>query len=111
MPEDHKCVIGPSTDVGLLEPGKSQGLWRMEIDISQQDTLQLPFNDTFRAYMERYRLTWVAVARASGLRVMTVWRMWSDLPVRTEDAMRARIGIRHLTGYAYPGPILTYRKF
>ncbi|QBD76577.1 hypothetical protein EPA93_11415 [Ktedonosporobacter rubrisoli] len=80
----------------------------MELDISQQDTLPLPLLDSLRAYMERHHLTWVAVARLSGVRVITVWRMWSDLPVSTADAMRVRVAVQCFTGYAYLGPLLTY---
>ncbi|QBD80461.1 hypothetical protein EPA93_32610 [Ktedonosporobacter rubrisoli] len=80
----------------------------MELDISQQETLPLPLNDTFRAYMERHHLTWVAIARLSGVRVITVWRIWSDLPVFAADAQRVRVAVESLTGYAYLGPLLTY---
>ncbi|QBD78824.1 hypothetical protein EPA93_23695 [Ktedonosporobacter rubrisoli] len=80
----------------------------MKIDISQQETLPLPLYDTFRAYMERHRLTWVAVARLSGVRVIIVWRMWSDLPVTAANARQVCIAVEFLTGYAYLGTLPTY---
>jgi hypothetical protein len=47
----------------------------MLIDSSEHHTEPLPLvaNSDFHAYLVRYRLTWMDVARASGVRSLTVW--------------------------------------
>jgi hypothetical protein len=48
----------------------------MRMDISEHHTEPLPLVSAaraFHAYLLRYRLTWLDVARACGVRGLTVW--------------------------------------
>lgn len=81
----------------------------MLIDISEHHTEPLPLvpNGDFHAYLVRYRLTWRDVARASGVRGLTVWSIDHDQPVLPVHATQVRRGLYLLTGEPYTGPIAT----
>jgi hypothetical protein len=83
----------------------------MVVDISEHHTEPLPLapNSAFHAYLLRYRLTWLDVARASGVRSLTVWSIDHGQPVLPEHAVRVRHGLYLLTGEPYIGPIATLR--
>jgi hypothetical protein len=81
----------------------------MLMDISKHHTepIPVPPGSAFHAYLTRFRLTWVDVARASGVRCLTVWSIDHGRPVLPEQATRVRRGLYVLTGVPYTGPIAT----
>jgi len=85
----------------------------MQRDISQQKTVLLPLSslsDGFHRYLARYKLTWVEVARASGVPVLTVWSIDHGLTVESTQAALVRGGLKKLTGEAFNGFIPTVRN-
>ncbi len=81
----------------------------MLMDISEQHTepIPVPAASAFHTYLVRYRLTWMDVARASGVRCLTVWSIDQGRPVLPEQATRVRRGLYLLTGVPYSGPLAT----
>jgi hypothetical protein len=82
----------------------------MLMDISEHHTEPIPLvsaGSAFHAYLVRYRLTWIDVARASGVRGLTVWSIDHDQPVLPVHAAQVRRGLYLLTGEPYTGPITT----
>ena len=84
----------------------------MQPDISEQHTTPLPLSAwaDFHNYLARHRLTWVEVARASGVPVLTVWSIDHGLIVESTQAALVRRGLDQLTGIAYTGPINTTKE-
>jgi hypothetical protein len=77
-------------------------------DISEQKTAPLPSGATaFHAYLTENRLSWVEVARVSGVPVLVVWSIDHGLPVENKQAFRVRTGLYVLTGTFYTGLITT----
>jgi hypothetical protein len=81
----------------------------MRMDISEHHTAPIPLvsASAFHAYLLRYRLTWLDVARACGVRCLTVWGIDHGQPVLPEHATQVRRGLYLLTGEPYLGPIAT----
>jgi hypothetical protein len=79
----------------------------MLMDISDHHTEPLPLapGGDFHAYLVRHRLTWIDVARASGVRCLTVWSIDHGQPVLPGHATRVRRGLYLLTGEPYTVPI------
>lgn len=84
----------------------------MQRDISQQKTVLQPLSssDDFHSYLARYKLTWVEVARASGVPVLTVWSIDHGLTVESTQAALVREGLKKLTAEAFNGFIPTARS-
>jgi hypothetical protein len=80
-------------------------------DISEHHTRPLPLvvNSDFHAYLERYRLTWLDVARASGVPGVTVWSIDHGQPVLPGHASQVRRRLYLLTGKRYVRPIGTFQ--
>ena len=55
----------------------------------------------FRAYLQRFELSRLEVARAAHVRLLTVWKIEQGLPIRAEDALAVCAGLHHLTGVSY----------
>jgi hypothetical protein len=80
----------------------------MEWDLSEQKTAPLPpAANAFHAYLREKRLSWVDVARASGVPCLVVWSMDQGLPVDPIQALRVRHGLYLLTGSFFTGSINT----
>jgi hypothetical protein len=81
----------------------------LEQDISRQPTIPLPCvaPNALRAYLIAHKLTWVEVARASGVSCLVVWSADHGLAISAGSAMRIRGGLYRLTGIAYSGSIAT----
>jgi hypothetical protein len=81
----------------------------MLMDISEHHTepISVLAGSAFRSYLARFRLTWMDVARASGVRCLTVWSIDHGRPVLPMHATRVRRGLYLLTGVPYTGPIAT----
>jgi hypothetical protein len=82
----------------------------MLMDISEHHTEPIPLvpaGNAFHAYLVRYRLTWMDVARASGVRCLTVWSLDQGRPVAPLHAARVRRGLYLLTGVPSTGPLAT----
>src|SRR5581483_5641760 len=64
----------------------------MQRDISQQKIVLQPLSssDDFHSYLACYKLTWVEVARASGVPVLTVWSIDHGLTVESTQAALVR---------------------
>ena len=79
----------------------------MLMDISEHHTepIPVPESSAFHTYLVRYRLTWMDVARASGVRCLTVWSIDHGRPVLPSHATQVRRGLYLLTGEPYLGPI------
>jgi hypothetical protein len=79
------------------------------MDISKHHTepIPVPLGNPFHTYLARYRLTWRDVARASGVRCLTVWSIDHGRPVAPLHATQMRRGLYLLTGVPYTGPIAT----
>lgn len=63
-------------------------------------------NSQFRAFVEQHRLTLLDVALAAKVRLMTVWNIQQDRPVRASSAQAVRAALLHLTGKSYTGSIV-----
>ena len=55
----------------------------------------------FRAYLQRFELSRLEVARVARVRLLTVWKIEQGLPIRAEDALAVCSGLHHLTGVSY----------
>ena len=72
---------------------------------SGQETI--PLNALiFRQYLARHHLTPLDVALASGVRYLTIWRIWEGQPVKSEYERPVRATLVKLTGEPYHAPIL-----
>ncbi len=67
----------------------------MQQENSEQSRAPLPYAtaNAFHAYLTRYRLLWIEVARASGVPVLTVWSIDHSLAVDPAQANRVRNGL------------------
>jgi hypothetical protein len=81
----------------------------MQMDSCEHHTEPLPplSNGDFHAYLVQHRLTWMEVARASGVRPLTVWSIDHGQPVLPAHATQVRRGLYLLTREPYLGPIAT----
>jgi hypothetical protein len=81
----------------------------LEQDISEQPTAPLPcvVPNALRAYLIAHKLTWVQVARASGVSCLVVWSADHALAISPQSALLIRGGLYLLTGTPYTGPIVT----
>jgi hypothetical protein len=80
----------------------------MLMDISEHNTEPIPLvpaGSAFHTYLTRHRLTWINVARTSGVRALTVWCIDHGRPVHPLQAAQVRRGLYLLTGEQYTGPI------
>lgn len=59
----------------------------------------------FRAYLKRYHLHPLAVALASHVRYLTIWKIEHGLPIAQEDVTRVRSGLLTLTGVPFLAPL------
>lgn len=56
-------------------------------------------------FLARYQPTLLDVARAAGVRLLTVWRVVHDYPISGAQAEQVRLGLYRLTGASYRGRI------
>ncbi|MBE3561702.1 MAG: hypothetical protein IMW89_21145 [Ktedonobacteraceae bacterium] len=80
-------------------------------DVAQQKTQPLSAAEEFHAYLLRYRLNWMQVARAAGVPGLVVWSIDHGLMVSPAHARRVRQGLITLTGVPYTGPILSFESW
>ena len=64
----------------------------------------------FQLYLQRHNLIPLDVARTSGVRYLTIWKMMHALPVGREDALLVRRGLSRLTGTWYAVPIQVHAE-
>jgi hypothetical protein len=76
--------------------------WMVEEQTQPLPTLRVL---AFRAFLARHKLTMLDVARAAGVRMLTVWNITRDLPVSRQQAEMVRAGLYRLTGTQYRGGI------
>jgi hypothetical protein len=79
----------------------------LQKEIAEQKTQPLPTLRAlaFQAFLARHGLSLLDVALATGVRLLTVWRVAHDLPVSPQQAECIRAGLTRLTGIAYRGGI------
>ena len=84
----------------------------MQRDISEQNTAPLPLSvsNDFHSYLAHHKLTWVEVARASGVPCLTIWSIDHGLMVDSIQAALVRGGLKKLTGEHFNGFIPTVRS-
>ncbi len=83
-------------------------LWQ-RYRVENQTTQPLPTgNITFRLHLSAHHLTSLDVARLSGVRYATTWRIEQNKPIRPEHAALVRAALRRATGVAYMGPIAVH---
>jgi N-glycosylase/DNA lyase len=90
----------------MRKEGKMQG------DISEQKTAPLPLSTVtdFHSFLLRHKLTWVEVARASGVPALTVWSIDHGLMVESAQVVLVCEGLQKLTGEAFNGFIPPVRR-
>ncbi|MGB8346693.1 MAG: hypothetical protein WCD86_17530 [Ktedonobacteraceae bacterium] len=59
----------------------------------------------FTSYIQRHRLNMHDVARAANVRLLTVWNIDKEIPVRGDHADAVRSALYRLTGVHYAAPI------
>lgn len=76
----------------------------------EQETQPLPIftGNQFQAVLDRYQLSWFAVAQAARVPVAPVWRIARGLPITPEHEQLVRHGLRRLTGVPYTGRIAVF---
>lgn len=75
----------------------------------EQETI--PLNALiFRQYLSQHQLTPLDVALASGVRYLTVWRIWEGKPVKSVCVQLIRSTLFKLTGEPYSAPILIWEE-
>jgi hypothetical protein len=79
---------------------EKENIWPDEVETQPLPTLRAL---AFQAFLELHALTLLDVALASGVRLLTVWRVARDLPVTFQQAERVRAGLHRLTGARYRG--------
>jgi hypothetical protein len=75
-------------------------------DIAEQETLPLPLAAIksaadFQDYLIHYHLSPLQVARACGVRLLTVWNIQQGNPIQRSQAELVRRGLYWLTGIPY----------
>jgi hypothetical protein len=66
-----------------------------------------PGNTAFQAYLARYNLTPLEVAKKAGIHYVTVWNITINRPVTSAHAAQVRNAVYVITGVPYDGPITT----
>jgi hypothetical protein len=89
--------------------GEAQGAQESEekLQQSKEETQPLPTiaRLTFEGFLTRYQLSMLDVARAAGVRLLTIWRVVHDLPISEQQARQGYAGLAHLAGVSYRGYI------
>jgi hypothetical protein len=74
-------------------------------DSAEENTAPVAVPDGFHRYLAQHKLTWVEVARASGVPCLTVWSIDHGLMVNSIQAALVRRGLKKLTGGHFNGCI------
>jgi hypothetical protein len=82
-------------------------------DIAEQETLPLPLAaiqsaTDFRDYLTCHHLSPLQVARACGVRLLTVWNLQQGNPIQKSQAELVRRGLYRLTGVPYVREIVVH---
>jgi hypothetical protein len=74
---------------------------------SDEETQPLPpiARLTFEGFLTRYHLSMLDVARAAGVRLLTIWRVMHDEPISEQQAQQVYAGLALLAGVPYRGRI------
>jgi hypothetical protein len=72
---------------------------------SERETLPISAV-AFRRYLQAYQLELLDVALKSGVRYMTVWRIWQGQPISSQNELLIRRGLLRMTGIPYDAPML-----
>ena len=77
--------------------------------ISEQETLPLSAI-AFQRYIQRHELEPLDIALKSGVRYLTIWKIWKGAPIKPEEEPQVRRGLFSMTGIPYVAPILVLRE-
>ena len=79
----------------------------MQFQPGATEPATLPYSAVaFRRYLTDYGLKPLDVAAKTGVRYMTVWRIWEGHPINSQHELLVRQGLLRLTGIPYTAPIL-----
>lgn len=93
------------------KPGRVEAQGEQEseekLQQSREKTQPLPniARLTFEGFLTRYQLSMLDVARAAGVRLLTIWRVMHDEPISKQQAQQVYAGLTLLTGVPYRGRI------
>lgn len=79
--------------------------------MADEETLYLPQvsrltgGPAFRVFLREHQLTIVDVALESHLRMLPVWNLWQDQPIKLREARAIREALYRLTGIYFTAPI------
>lgn len=77
--------------------------------VSEQDTLPLSAI-AFRCYIQKHQIEPLDVALNSGVRYLTVWRIWQGLAIKSQYESLIQRGLWRMTGIPYIAPMLVRDK-
>jgi hypothetical protein len=79
------------------------------INLGEQEAQPLPRLERhpFQAYLDRYQLSWSAVAREARVPGIIVWSIAHGVRVHATPAAQVRIAVHQLSRVAYTGPMNT----
>lgn len=88
-----------------MERKIAQQTFPVQTQIVEEETQPLPTlrSLAFRAFLEKHGLSWLDVALAAHVRLLTVWNVARDYPISGQQAEMVRMGLYHLTGVRYRG--------
>lgn len=79
--------------------------------MGEEETLYLPQiprltgGPAFRAFLREHQLTIVDVALAAQMRLMPVWQLWQNRPIKLREAQAIRETLYRLTGAYFTAPV------
>ena len=76
-------------------------------NLGEQETQPLPRIERhpFQTYLDRYQLSWSAVAREARVPCLIVWSIAHGVRVQAAPAALVRVAAHQLSGVAYTGPM------
>jgi len=91
----------------ILHQSSPARLW-----VSEEETQPLPTlaGLAFQVFLAKHELSLLAVARAAGVPMLTIWRITHNAPIARWQAAMVRAGLSRLTGVQYRGGILLRRN-
>lgn len=79
----------------------------MQFQQAASEQGMLPYSAVaFRRYLRDSQLELLDVALKSGVRYMTIWRIWHGQPISSQSELLIRQGLLHMTGIPYTAPLL-----
>lgn len=81
----------------------------MQFQQAASEQATLPYSAVaFRRYLRDSQLELLDVALKSGVRYMTVWRIWQGQPISSQNELLIRQGLLHMTGIPYTASLLVW---